>query len=116
VPDDPAVKSEDRKTMEALIEIIVDDRTPEHNRIMALNKLLEIRHKDSGFFETIVESELSYGMCPKCGHSNHWLVPETELNILGIVTSELDERVSRYTTSADCPEFREACAKKKIGI
>ena len=110
------VKSEEVLTMEALIEIIVDERTPDANRIMSLNKLLEIKKKDTSFFEVIVDSELSYGACPCCGHENHWLVPEQELNTQGIVTSDLDERVPLYTSAETCLEFQEACSKKKVGL
>lgn len=111
-----AVKSEDVKTMEALIEIIVADSTPAHNEIQALNKLLSIRKKDTSYFETIVDSGLSQGSCPSCGFQTHWLVPESELNIMGIVSSELDERVPMYTSAETCVEFQESCSKKKIGI
>jgi len=102
--------------MEALVEIVVDSNTPDHNRILALNKLMEIRKKDTSYFETITDSELSYGACPCCGHKNHWLVPEQELNVQGIVTSDLDENVPLYTSVETCPEYAEACAKKKISL
>ena len=111
-----AVKSEDVKTMEALIEIIVADSTPAHNEIQALNKLLSIRKKETSYFETMVDSRLSHGSCPSCGFETHWLVPEAELNIMGIVSSEEDDRVPMYTSAETCPEYAESCSKKKIGV
>jgi hypothetical protein len=110
------VKSEELLTMSALIEIVVSESTPDANRIQALNKLIDLKKKNTDFFEVIMDSELSYGSCPSCGHRNHWLIPESEMNIMGVVTSDIDERVPRYTSAESCPEFAESCSKKKVGI
>ena len=111
---DQALKSEEVLTMEALISIVVSERTPDANRILAINRLLEIRKKTTNFFETIVDSKLTYGACPHCNHANHWLVMESELNMQGIITSEIDPRVPRYTSEESCPELHEACSKRKV--
>lgn len=96
-----------------LAELIVDPTTSDHVRVAVLNKLMEAR-KDRTFFEAIFEDKLSFGACPNCEHENHWLIPEDSLNKLGYVTAAHDPRVKKHTKEADCKEFQEACAKRKI--
>jgi len=103
----------DAKNAAVLAELVVAPETPEHTRIQILNKLLESRNDDT-FFDTMLGEKLDYGECPECGHTNHWLIPEVDLNQRGIVTNKMDPRVKSYTTVVDCPEFQEACGKKKV--
>lgn len=98
-----------------LADLIVDPNTTDALRVNILNKLLDSTAADN-FFETIVKEDLSFGACPECGHENHWLVPEEDLNRFGIVTYEVDSRVKRVTTEADCLKWQEACSKKKVTI
>jgi hypothetical protein len=110
------LRTEEVAAMSALIEIAIGENVPDSIQVQAINKLLEIRKKNENYFDVVIDSELSLGTCPCCGHKNHWLVPETELNVRGIVTHKTDERVKPFTSSADCPEYAEACSKKKVSI
>lgn len=103
----------DEKNADVLAELVVDPQTHEALRVQILNKLLSGK-KEQTFFDTILEENLDVGACPGCGHQNHWLIPETELNQRGIVTSKIDNRVKPFTTVEDCETYQEACAKKKI--
>jgi len=47
---------------------------------------------------------------------NHWLCSEEELNQMGYVSMEEDERVPETTDEENCPEFQQACLKKRITI
>lgn len=105
----------EKDNAQILAELIVDPNTPDALRVTILNKLLDQTDAEN-FFETIFQEDLSFGVCPCCGHENHWLVPEEELNRVGYVSYEKDERVKRMTTIEDCGEFQEACAKKKVNI
>lgn len=96
-----------------LAALIVDPATSDHVRIAILNKLMEIR-QDRSFFETVFEDKLSFGACPHCGHEEHWAVPEEALNQLGYVTADHDRNVPRQATEETCPEFKEACMKRKL--
>lgn len=112
------MKKKDYESVEAeissvLAELVLDENTTEHIRVQILNKLLQDKTNQS-FFDTILEEDLDVGECPYCGHQNHWLVPEEDLNQRGIVTYEEDPRVKKNTTAQDCGEFQEACAKKKV--
>jgi len=102
----------DAKNASVLASLIADPTVSEHVRLQVLNKLLEAA-KDKDFFDTMFEESMSVGECPDCGHINHWLVPEDELNQRGYVTSQKDQNVKPHTTSEDCSEYAEACAKKK---
>lgn len=105
----------EKDNAEILAELIVDPATPDRLRVEILNRLLDQTDADN-FFETITQEMLSYGFCPECGHFNHWLVPEEELNKLGWVSHEKDGNVKRVTTAEDCPKFQEACSKKRVNI
>lgn len=105
----------EKENAEALATLIVAPETSDNLRVQILNKLLDSTAADN-FFETMVKEDLSYGACPFCGHKNHWLVPETDLNQMGVVSYEEDPRVKRTTTAEDCPKWQEACAKKKVNI
>lgn len=107
--------SMDKENAEALAQLIVAPETSDNLRVMILNKLLDSTSADN-FFETMLKEDLSYGACPHCGHKNHWLVPESDMNQAGLVSYELDTRVKRTTTASDCPRWQEACAKKKVNI
>jgi hypothetical protein len=105
----------EKDNAEILAELIVDPNTTDALRVQILNKLLDQTDAEN-FFETMAAEMLSFGECPECGHENHWLIPEEDLNRLGHVSHEIDERVKRMTTEEDCPNYQEACAKKKVTI
>jgi len=105
----------DQENISVLIELIVDPNTTESLRVKILNKLLDTTESET-FFETMVKELLTHGACPCCGHENNWLVPEEDLNRMGVVTHQRDPRVKRTTTEKDCEKWREACGKKKINI
>ena len=105
----------DQDSINVLVELIVDPNTTETLRVKILNKLLGATESEN-FFETMAKELLTYGPCPNCSHENHWLVPEEDLNRMGIVTHKLDDRVKRTTTAADCAKWQQACGKKKINI
>jgi hypothetical protein len=102
----------DDTNAEVMASIISDPTTSEHVKLMILNTLLEIE-KDATFFEQMFKGDMTFCRCPRCEHKNHWLIPEDDLNQMGHATFEEDERVKPHTTEADCPRYREACAKKK---
>lgn len=108
-----AEKTFNQKNAEALAQIIIDGKSTPQMSVKILTKLLESETSED-FFRTMFEEDLSFGSCPKCGHENHWFVPEQELNKMGHVSFQHDERVKQFTSEKDCPEFAEACAKKKI--
>jgi len=99
----------------ALADMIVEPTTPELLRVRMINKFIEAR-SGGNFFATIFREGLSKGECPSCGHTNHWLVPEEELNQMGHVTHEEDDRVPRLTNAKVCSRFQECCKKKKVTI
>lgn len=103
----------DEENAVVLAHIIVDDDTPDPQKVEAINKLLESK-RDENFFNTMFEQLLSFGACPECGHENHWAIPENDLNQIGWVTAEKDERVKVHTTVDDCEQYQEACGKKKV--
>jgi hypothetical protein len=98
-----------------LAELSVDPTTPDSLRVQIMTSLIA-GMTDSNFFATMFKENLSEGECPECGHLNHWLIPEEELNRMGFVTHEADERVPRMTTMEDCEKWQEACKKKKVTI
>jgi hypothetical protein len=95
-----------------LAELVVDPLTTEDTRVQILNMLSEIGVSEN-FFAEMYKLDSSFGSCPKCGHENHWLIPEDELAILGWVTPEKDDRVPQNTNAKICPRWQEACPKKK---
>jgi hypothetical protein len=99
----------------ALTQILVNPATPESVRLQIINELNE-SEKSNSFFETMFNELLTVGRCPCCAHENHWLVPEDDLSQMGWVTPEKDNRVSKHTDKKSCPEFAEACAKKKTAV
>ena len=105
----------DEENAVILAHIIVDDDTPDPQKVEAINKLLESKRDDS-FFATMFEQLLSYGPCPDCGHKNHWGIPEDNLNHMGWVSAQEDARVKAHTTIEDCEQFQQACAKRKVNF
>jgi len=99
----------------ALTEILINPATPESVRLQIINELNE-SEKSSSFFETMFNELLTLGRCPCCAHENHWLVPEDDLSQMGWVTSEKDNRVPKHTDAKACPEYAEACSKKKVSV
>lgn len=108
-------KSLEEKNADVLVQLILDPETPTDLQVKMISRLLAAR-RDDGFLVTMLREGVSRGPCPCCGHENNWLVPEDELNKIGIVTAELDSRVLPKTTAKDCPRWQEACAKKKVSI
>lgn len=107
------ISSLDAENADVLVEMVIDPFTSDHLRVQILNKLLEGAEADN-FFDTIFKENLDLGECPECGHENHWLIPEDELNKRGFVTNEKDKRVPRMTTPAECKRWEQACKKKKV--
>lgn len=105
----------EKENAAALADMIVNPNTSDTLRVQILNKLLDQTDSEN-FFETIFGEGLTFGECPECGHENHWGVPEADLNTMGYVTHEIDERVKRATTAEDCPTYQEACSKKRVTI
>jgi hypothetical protein len=62
----------------------------------------------------MMDEKLSYGECPHCQHKNHWLIPEDDMNQMGYVSKDEDERVPEHTDAESCEEYQQACLKKKI--
>jgi len=105
----------DEANAAVLVELITGPNISENLRIQAMEKLTGSKEGQT-FSKTMLEEGLTYGECPHCKHSNHWLVDEESLNQMSYVSSEEDDRVPQYTNSEVCPEFQEACLKKKITI
>jgi hypothetical protein len=105
----------DAANAEVIADLVADPDTPDFLRVQMINKMLESR-KAENFFAAMLSESLSYGACPECGHENHWLIPENDLNQMGWVSCEEDPRVKRMTTVKDCERWQEACAKKRITI
>jgi len=106
-------KTEGAKNAEVLAELLVKSSPSTHLSIKILNKLLEAR-SEYEFFETMFEENMSHGECPHCGHANHWLIPEDELNKMDWVTHKQDSRVPDMPNHDDCTDFAESCQKKKV--
>ena len=102
----------DEKNASTLAEMLVDPATTEAVRLQIINDILEAAG-DNTFFETMMKEDMSKSACPMCKHKTHWLVPEEDLNQMGWVSSEKDSRVPQHSSSAICPEFAEACLKKR---
>lgn len=103
----------DESNAKALTAMLVDPQTSEAVRLQIINELND-NAKTSSFFESMFNEMLSLGACPHCHHENHWLIPEDDLAQMGWVTPEKDARVTRNTDIKSCPEYMEACAKKKV--
>ncbi len=102
----------DQANAEVLVELITGPNITENIRIQAMQKLTESKENQS-FFKTMLEEKLTYGECPKCGHKNHFLIPEEELNQMGYVSREEDDRVPEHTDAESCPLYQQSCLKKK---
>ncbi len=102
----------DEANAAVLVELITGANISESLRIQAMQKLTASKDNDT-FFQTMLEEDLTYGECPHCQHKNHWLVPEEELNQMAYVSKEEDDRVPDTTDDKSCPEFQQACLKKK---
>ncbi len=105
----------DAVNAEVIAEMIADPDTPDWLRVQMINKILESRKADN-FFAAMLAEHLSFGKCPECNHENHWLIPEDDLNQMGWVSHQEDDRVKRMTTIEDCQRWQEACKKKKVSI
>mgnify|MGYP001604114292 CR=1 FL=1 len=105
----------DLANAKTLADLIADPDTSERIRIKIINKLVETKHSDN-FFKTILEERLTEGSCPSCGLQTQWLIPEDELNKLGIVTHEIDKRVPQYTDEKSCVKWQQSCKKRKVSI
>lgn len=105
----------DEANAAVLVELITGPNISESLRIQAMEKLTASKDNES-FFKTMFEENLTYGECPHCSHSNHWMIPEEELNQMGYVSHKQDKRVLEHTDEKSCPEFQQACLKKKITI
>lgn len=103
----------DKENAEVFTELIVSPDTQDPLRTSIIEKILESR-EGQGYFKTMLEENLSAGDCPRCGHHNHWLIPEEVLNIMGYVTHERDPKVAAVTNAEICSTFEEACPKKKV--
>jgi len=102
----------DEANAAALAEMLGDPNTNPQVRLQIINEILAAQERHT-FFETMLEEEITLAECPECKHENHWLIPEDDLNEMGWVSHEKDDRVKRHTTYADCESFAEACSKKK---
>jgi len=102
----------DEQNAQALIALLSDPTTDQRIRMQIIAEILEASKADT-FFESMFAEGMSLGECPNCKHSNHWLIPEEDLNVFGYVSSEKDSRVPIHTNDQICQEFAEACAKKK---
>ncbi len=107
------VKTDAATNAQVLAELVIDPQTTTHLSVSILNKLIDSSENPS-FFVTMFEERMSLGECPNCGHENHWLIPEDSLNQLGWVTHEEDKKIPQHTDAEVCPEFQEACSKRKI--
>jgi hypothetical protein len=102
----------DESNAQALAEMLGDSQTNPQTRLQIINEILAAEGSHT-FFQTMFDEEMSLGECPHCKHKNFWLIPEDDLNEMGYVSFETDERVKRHTTIEDCNEYAEACSKKK---
>jgi hypothetical protein len=105
----------DSENAKVLAQIVVEPTTPDSLRVQILNRLAEGLESEN-FFDTIFAEDLDLGECPDCGHNNHWLIPEDDLNKMGWVSHEEDDRVPRSTSEETCAKWQEACKKKKVTI
>jgi len=103
----------DEANADVLVQLITGPNISENLRIQAMEKLTESK-TDQSFFRTMLQEKLSYGACPHCDHHNHWLIPEEELNQMAYVSKDEDERVPEFTDEKSCPDYQQACLKKKI--
>jgi hypothetical protein len=106
----------DKANAEVMADLIADSQTPDQLRVNIIEKLLEMR-EGQDFFKTVYEEGLSFGECPNCQHQNHWAIPEDVLNQMGWVTEHKDPRVKQgEVTDKDCPQFAQACKKKRVNV
>ena len=110
---DASVEQFDEANAAALANMLIDPQTSENVRIQIINELNAADNSNS-FFETMFAEQLTLANCPNCLHTNHWLIPEDDLNQMGWVSSLEDKRVKPNTSKYDCSEYQEACAKKKV--
>lgn len=105
----------DFQNVRVMADMVADQDTPESLRIKIINKLVESK-SDNNFFKAIFDQKLSYGKCPKCHISSHWLIPEVELNKFGYVTREHFPEIPEYPDEKSCPKWQQSCVKKKITV
>ena len=105
----------DEQLISILAELVADPKTTDILRVNIINRLLE-ETEGSSFFATMLQADISKGECPECGHEEHWLIPEDELNKLGIVTHKNDPRVPQVSSAETCGQYQEACIKRKVSV
>ena len=105
----------DEANAAVLVELITGPNITETLRIQAMERLVGSK-EGQDFSRTIFEEKLSFGKCPHCSFECEWLVPEDDANLMGWVSHKEDNRVLEYTDSESCPEYEQACKKKKINI
>ena len=98
---------------QVLADLVADPNTTDALRVKIITEFLQAK-EGQDFFKTMFEDALSWGECPTCKHTNHWAVPENDLNQMGFITSEHDPNVPIETNKEICPTWHEACLKKKI--
>lgn len=98
---------------QVLADLVADPATTDALKVKIMSEFIQAK-EGQDFFKTMFEDSLSWGACPCCGHTNHWAIPEDDLNQMGFVTSEHDPDVPVHTTEKTCSEFMQACAKKKV--
>jgi hypothetical protein len=102
----------DEQNAKALAEMLGDPSTAPQVRLQIISEILAAS-ADNTFFETMFNEDISLAECPHCKHQNYWLIPEDDLNEMGFVSHEEDDRVHRHTTGETCEDYAEACSKKK---
>lgn len=107
------IENVEERNAKVLADLVADPATTDQLRVRIITKLLESR-EGQDFFRTMFEEKHSYGECPCCGHLNFWGIPEEDLNLMGWVTHKQDPDIPQNTNSEICPEFQEACKKRKI--
>jgi hypothetical protein len=105
----------DEQLISILSELVADPKTTDVLRVKIIDRLLEETDGVS-FFATMLQNDISKGACPCCGHENFWLIPEDELNKLGVVTHRMDPRVPEVSSEATCSKYQEACIKRKVSV
>ncbi len=105
----------DEANAAVIAELLADPVTSENIRLQLINEILQ-SDKGKSFWDTMLKEDMSLSSCPNCGHHNHWLIPEDDLNEMGWVTSEKDKKVPKNTDIKSCPQWQESCSKKKVSV
>lgn len=113
--EDKGIEATVIQNAKVMADLIIEPTTTDHLRVSIINKLLESKDNPD-FFPTLFEEKMSEGDCPCCGIKLHWLIPEDNLNKMGWVTSRVYPQVPQETNKEDCPQWQEACKKKKVTV